>query len=1124
MDFFVTNVPAHVTEKQLRTSFIVPLKECGISDFHCQLPRGKQFAFVTILNPSAGQRFLSSYGVPQRAPKHVQPRHHVICCGHRLRCTISHNKPTEFGIKALELEASKRAAEAVVTAPQHGHKTKRFAISNIHCGMWDYDESSKLAFESHFNLSKPGYIIFGQRETIVLLGAFGTDQVRMDVSHYSCDNVMLGEYFIPTITFTLQHSPKFYKVEGEDVIAAGMRALNIGPDAGRQAASAIRKSRVLGLDAAHDRVAGACRVYQMRLTDGGDLSKVIGLLQSTAKTPTQMSLATKLHYPRDPFERASRLLNTSLTDTALYGKLPWTIRFQVDRIARSGYLSPSKGFDLLPAIRRLWEGKGVDPVASALRRLVRRLPVPGPDTYKRYSIESLEAELLELADSYDYYAPDNPYEVVKRFQHINLVHRVVITPTGVYLEGPDPEPTNRVLRKYANHTDHFIRVILTDEDGGSVRYDPRASQRVVYDARFRALLDQRIMIAGRGFDFFGFANSALRAHSCWFMAPLAFSGTLFIASMVLKGLGDFEKIRIPAKCAARIGQNFTDTNDTIDLQPETVGELSLVKRNGYDFGDGVGTISKDILVKVWRVYGTRRLLKPTALQIRFQGAKGMVALDSRLKGEQMLLRSNMKKFETDSSWKLEICGAAFKPLPMFLNRQLIKILEDLSVSAQAFFDLQDAATSRLRYMTESPYNTSIFLKTSVITQATQLSSLIWHLGEAGLDYHKDDFLSSVVDMAVVTELRDIKYRGRIPVQEGMTLYGIMDETGYLQEGEVFVITEHHANSSYQGLDGSVVGGKQVLVQDSIIITRSPAMHPGDVQFVNAVNVPQDSPLQHLRNVVVFSQHGARDLPSQLSGGDLDGDIYNVIYDKSLKPVNTYVAAEYPRLSPVELDRPVTAKDMSDFFVTFMETDQLGMLCNVHMQLADQRPLGTLDHDCVKIAGMASTAVDFSKTGIAVDMKQLPKYDRLRPDFMAPSPRVHITETGEVEIEELDEINDDAFEGIDEERRPLRYYKSQKVLGQLYRNIDEKRFLEDMHQHKRRVWAVTSSKGFMTKLCNYVLHQASLYGVLYEGYMDLARDIRAGYVLKCRVYSPATAERLRCYMQSEANIMTDTRTA
>lgn len=89
---------------------------------------------------------------------------------------------------------------------------------------------------------------------------------------------------------------------------------------------------------------------------------------------------------------------------------------------------------------------------------------------------------------------------------------------------------------------------------------------------------------------------------------------------------------------------------------------------------------------------------------------------------------------------------------------------------------------------------------------------------------------------------------------------------------------------------------------------------GDVQLVNAVNVPRDSPLKKLHNVVVFSQHGDRDIPSMLSGGDLDGDLYNVIWDEALIPRRTHVPADYPRVSAVELDRAVTRKDMSDFFV------------------------------------------------------------------------------------------------------------------------------------------------------------------------------------------------------------------
>lgn len=1096
MDIIAHNVPSTVTQKQLTACFASPLRDCGILDYHCQRPRGRPFAFITVLDISAGQRFLSFYGVPQNAPRRQKPRNTIFCNGQPLSCQKSRNEPSKFDLRALKLEASKRVAQEVTTAPQSGKRTRRFDISTIRCGMWDFDDhSQKLVFQSHFTLHKAGTISFGLRQAIVLLGNFGEDQVRMDFNYYACENITLADYRIPTITFTLQHNPKFYKVNTEDVLEAGLRGLTIGASAGRH--TPIAKFRTLGLNDAHQAVIGPCRVYQVCLTDANDLSKVKGLLHSNPKMPSTYSLATNLQYPKDTLERASLKLETLLTDTKKFGNMPFQVRFQLDRLARNGYLSPLKVITLLPTAQAIFDKQGPDPISYALAKMARRLPVPGPDNYKDFTIDSLQSTLHGFADSYDYYAHDNPYELVKRHQHINLIHRIVITPTATYLEGPDPEPTNRVLRRYADSTDFFARVVFMDEDGGPVRYDPRASQRLVYDDRFRNTLLQSTIIAGRGFDFFGFANSGLRAHSCWFMAPIFINGTLNFAPHVLKELGDFEKIRTPARCAARIGLNFTDTNDTVDVKPSSVGQLAIVTRNGYDFSDGVGTISQDLLSKVWRVYGTKRLLKPTALQIRFQGAKGMVALDSRISGEQLLLRSNMKKFETASSWTLEVCGAAFKPLPMFLNRQLIKILEDLEVPSQAFFDLQTAAMSRLRFMTESAINTGLFLRESV-AQATHISSLIWHLGQIGLDYHDDQFLYSVVEMAVVTELRDLKYRGRIPVKDGMTLYGIMDETGYLKEGEVFVITERPAiSAASSGIDGNedidhcVPGGKQVLVQNNVVITRSPAMHPGDVQLVNAVDVPVTSPLQELRNVVVFSQHGARDLPSQLSGGDLDGDLYNVIYDRHLRPIHTYVAARYPRATPVELDRPVKAKDMSDFFVTFMETDQLGMLCNVHLQLADQQPLGVLDPNCIKIARMASVAVDYSKTGIPIDMNELPRHNRNRPDFMAPSPRVLISEFGELEFESTEDDDDDAFEGIDEEKKPMRYYRSEKVLGHLYRNVDEKQFLDEMQRH-HHARVLNPSSSLLTKLCDYVLQQAKFYAVLYEDYLDLARDIRAGY--------------------------------
>ena len=49
----------------------------------------------------------------------------------------------------------------------------------------------------------------------------------------------------------------------------------------------------------------------------------------------------------------------------------------------------------------------------------------------------------------------------------------------------------------------------------------------------------------------------------------------------------------------------------------------------------------------------------------------------------------------------------------------------------------------------------------------------------------------------------------------------------------------------------------------------------------------------------------------------------------------------------------------------METDQLGRIATLHQILADQREMGTLDPDCITLAELHSTAVDFTKTGIAV---------------------------------------------------------------------------------------------------------------------------------------------------------------
>jgi RNA dependent RNA polymerase len=330
----------------------------------------------------------------------------------------------------------------------------------------------------------------------------------------------------------------------------------------------------------------------------------------------------------------------------------------------------------------------------------------------------------------------------------------------------------------------------------------------------------------------------------------------------------------------------------------------------------------------------------------------MISLDNRLDGDVLNLRGSMIKFKGSPAQDIEICGAAFRPLPMYLNRQTIKILEDLGVEDDVFLTLQAEAVEKLRCTTLSPINAASFLERNCVGKAAQLPWLIKKLNDLRLPFQEDRFLRSAVELAVLFQLRELKHRSRILVEDGYTLYGIMDETNFLEEGEIYCVIETEKDAR------SVILG-------TVTITRAPALHPGDIQVVTAVGVPPDSPLNALHNCVVFSQKGERDLPSQLSGGDLDGDLYNIIVHPGLQPERTHPPADYPIISPSEIEGTVERRHMTDFFIKFMENDQLGRIAMLHQTFADQKDNGTLDPVCINLASMHSTAVDFSKSGIPV---------------------------------------------------------------------------------------------------------------------------------------------------------------
>jgi hypothetical protein len=343
----------------------------------------------------------------------------------------------------------------------------------------------------------------------------------------------------------------------------------------------------------------------------------------------------------------------------------------------------------------------------------------------------------------------------------------------------------------------------------------------------------------------------------------------------------------------------------------------------------------------------------------------MVSLDPSLPDRMIRIRKSMTKFDSTGNTDVEICGIASRPLSLFLNRALIKILEDLGIHSNVFLEMQRQMIESLEKALNQPMLAAKLLSSEHL-DLIHMSDLIRNLCAMELSPYSDPFIQSSVDMLALFKLRDLKYRGRIHVKQGVKLYGIMDETGYLKANEIFCSRE-------------VDGFNEILVRERVLVTRSPALHPGDVQIVKAVQPPSWSsgnPLNSLINVIVFSQHGVRDIPSMLGGGgkltmiwptklirssDLDGDLFDIIWDPSLIPSYLVQPADYPKTQPVDIGRPVVAADIINHFVEFMDNDRVGAISNMHLQLADLKTVHS--EECKKLAEMASTAVDYPKTGI-----------------------------------------------------------------------------------------------------------------------------------------------------------------
>jgi RNA-dependent RNA polymerase len=106
-----------------------------------------------------------------------------------------------------------------------------------------------------------------------------------------------------------------------------------------------------------------------------------------------------------------------------------------------------------------------------------------------------------------------------------------------------------------------------------------------------------IVLLGRRYTFLAYSASQLKEQSAWFVCT---SDSRSVTPTVMRSwMGDFmDTVKIPAKCAARMGQCFSSTVQTSTLAPGEYQMIPDVERNGFVFSDGVGQISEQLLREV----------------------------------------------------------------------------------------------------------------------------------------------------------------------------------------------------------------------------------------------------------------------------------------------------------------------------------------------------------------------------------------------------------------------------------------------------------------------------------------------------------------------------------------------
>lgn len=281
------------------------------------------------------------------------------------------------------------------------------------------------------------------------------------------------------------------------------------------------------------------------------------------------------------------------------------------------------------------------------------------------------------------------------------------------------------------------------------------------------------------------------------------------------------------------------------INAEDVEEIDDHVYNGHVFTHDCGKMAPQIAREIAKQLDIG--YTPSVIKFNLNGARGILMLSNFLTKGKVQLRSSQIRFES-TKMSLEVIKYS-KPNKLYLNKRSITLLTSLGVKNYVF---QELLEENLDYCEKYP-NVDMM---DVHYSDGRMNHFRQVLDCKFQDKH-DPFITNLVASYQNHVLRYLQ-QGKLYIHQGVKVFAVMDETGTLQPGEVFL----------QITDPSGLASNRRVIEGPCVIYRESSCFPGDVRVMAAINYPK---LRHYTNVLIFSAIDRCDLPSICSNDDPDDD-------------------------------------------------------------------------------------------------------------------------------------------------------------------------------------------------------------------------------------------------------------